>query len=368
MRWENLMKAPLMGVVCVLVSSVSGTGFAAETMRIAMGAESSKISIKASALEWGPDAEGAPMHGVEGSTLEVTQASGGLQLNGAEVELKAVRVRVGGADDVLTVNGVRVRGEVVVQPGRAQLVAINVLPLEDYLLGVLGSEMPRSFPLEALKAQAVAARTYALNKKLEQYDQPYHLGSSVISQVYKGLEVDDPRTREAVESTRGEILTWKLQPIEAYFHASCGGHTEAGLEALGRDLPYLKSVECPCGALPTSHWSVNLTSKDLVGLAGAKAGSIRVEGRTPTGRARRVQVGSRDFDAVRFRERVGYMKLKSLDFEVKKAGDGVELSGHGFGHGAGMCQWGARVLADKGMGYTYILQRYYPGTDLQNLY
>ena len=92
----------------------------------------------------------------------------------------------------------------------------------------------------------MAARTYALNKKLEQYGQPSYLGSSVISQVYKGLEADDPRTRQAIEETKGLVLTWQLQPIEAYFHSSCGGHTESGLDALGRDLPYLRSVACPC--------------------------------------------------------------------------------------------------------------------------
>src|SRR5919204_152232 len=91
----------------------------------------------------------------------------------------------------------------------------------------------------ALKAQAVAARTYALHKKLEAYDEPYHLGSSVLHQVYGGLRREDERTRAAVEATRGEVLTWELQPIEAYFHAACGGHTEEGLPALSRDLPYL---------------------------------------------------------------------------------------------------------------------------------
>lgn len=342
--------------------------WAAETMRIAMGAESRVVKVQAAGMAWGADADAAETHGVEGDVLEISRGEGHLRLNGAEVDLPAIRLRAADAEHPITVNGIRVRGDVVVQPGASQLVAINVLPLEDYLLGVLGSEMPRSFPLEALKAQAVAARTYALNKKLEQYDQPYHLGSSVISQVYKGLEVDDPRTREAVESTHGQVLTFKLQPIEAYFHSSCGGHTESGGDALGRDLPYLKSVECPCGSLSTSHWSVNLSGKELSALTGVKAGAVRVEGRTPTGRARRVQVGSREFDAVRFRERIGYMKLKSLDFEVKKAGDGVELVGSGFGHGAGLCQWGARVLADQGQHYQDILLKYYPGTELQTLY
>ena len=228
--------------------------------------------------------------------------------------------------------------------------------------------MPKSFPVEALKAQAVAARTYALNKKLEQYGQPFHLGSGVISQVYKGLAIEDPRTLEAVAATRGLVLTWQLQPIEAYFHASCGGHTESGVDALNRDLPYLKSVSCPCATLPSTTWSLNVSQKELNSLSSGKP-SLQVQGRSATGRAKRIQVGSRSIDAVLFRERLGYTKLKSLDFEVAKASkEGWVLEGHGFGHGAGLCQWGAQVLATKGWSFEKILDHYYPGTELQTLY
>lgn len=338
---------------------------AAETMRIAMGAEVDAVTLSARGLSVGEDADDAAFE-VLGDSATVTWADGHLAVNGKPLPREALRFRAS-EPGTLSALGTRVHGDVVVLKGRAKLVAVNVLPLEEYLVGVLGGEMPRSFPPEALKAQAVAARTYALNKKLEQYGQPYHLGSSVISQVYKGLDVDDARTREAVESTRGLVLTYMLQPIEAYFHASCGGRTEAGADALGRDLPYLKAVDCPCGKLPTSRWTLSLPAKELSSLF-KKASGLQVQGRTSTGRARRVTVGPRSLDAVTFRERVGYLKLKSLAFEVEKAKDGWRLEGHGFGHGAGLCQWGARVYADKGWGFEKILQHYYPGTELQTLY
>jgi stage II sporulation protein D len=228
--------------------------------------------------------------------------------------------------------------------------------------------MPKSFPIEALKAQAIAARTYALNRKLEQYGQPFHLGSSVLSQVYRGLAANDPRTREAISATKGQVLTWQLQPIEAYFHASCGGKTETGLDALGRDLPYLRSVVCPCGQLPTSHWTLKVAGRELASLAGGLPTGLAVQGRSPTGRVRRVQVGPRSLDAVSFRERLGYMRLRSLDFQVGSAPEGWVLTGHGFGHGAGLCQWGARLLAEAGKNHRAILEHYYPGTELQTLY
>jgi stage II sporulation protein D len=196
----------------------------------------------------------------------------------------------------------------------------------------------------------------------------FHLGSSVISQVYKGLDAEDPRTREAVEATRGVVLTFMLQPIEAYFHSSCGGRTETGADALGRELPYLQAVDCPCGKLPTSHWTLKLGAADLKALGATKGTALEVQGRTGTGRARRVAVGARSLDAVSVRERLGYMRLKSLSFEFVHGREGWSVDGKGFGHGAGLCQWGARVYAEKGWDFARILQHYYPGTELQTLY
>ncbi len=345
----------------------AGSAWSAETMRIAVGAEVAKVTLEGVAWASGEDSDESSFTPTSSKHL-VTLTAEALVLDGHAVEGAALRFRAADARATIAVAGVRVRGDVVVMKGRSQLQVVNVLPLEDYLAGVLGSEMPQSFPLEALKAQAVAARTYALNKKLEQYGQPFHLGSSVLSQVYRGLESEDPRTREAVEATQGLVLTWMLQPIEAYFHSSCGGRTESGLEALNRDLPYLQAVDCPCGGLASSHWKLALGSAELKALGAVKGSPLQVQGRSPTGRARKVSMGARVVDAVTFRERVGYMKLKSLSFEVEKAKDGYVLEGKGFGHGAGLCQWGARVFAEKGWDYRRILAHYYPGTELQTLY
>ncbi len=350
--------------LCVWLAA--GPALAAETMRIAVGLDVAQATVAGERLSWADDRDAADYTPLGAPSVTVTLVGGRLALEGRPMPVDALRFR---ALAHVTVNGTPVHGDVVVLPSeKAGLTVVNVLPLEEYLVGVLGGEMPRSFPSEALKAQAVAARTYALNKKLEQYGQPYHLGASVLSQVYKGLAADDPRTREAVRETAGLVLTWQLQPIEAYFHASCGGRTESGFEALNRDLPYLRSVECPCGKLPTSRWTLALSAKELKQLGGGKPGAVAVQGRSPTGRAKRVTLGVRSVDAVTFRERVGYGRLKSLDFEVEPAKDGVVVEGHGFGHGAGLCQWGARVQAERGWDFRRILGHYYPGTELQTLY
>jgi stage II sporulation protein D len=159
-----------------------------------------------------------------------------------------------------------------------------------------------------------------------------------------------------------------MQPIEAYFHASCGGRTEEGLAALGRDLPYLRSVECPCAGVAPSRWTTTVTARELMAALGS-LGPMSVEGRTSTGRADRLRVGSRSVSAVSVRQALGYNRVKSLWFELKARGDGgVELAGRGYGHGAGLCQWGAKVLAERGRTYREILEHYYPGTDVQTLY
>jgi stage II sporulation protein D len=361
----------------VIVALCALPAGAAETMRVQMGAVVATAQLEGDGLASGEDAEDAQFTATPGRKLTIARAAGKLTVNGEPVLGDAVRFRAGEAardagpvgDQPLKVNGMVVRGDVVAVLQAGGVLLVNVLPLEDYLVGVLGSEMPRSFPLEALKAQAVAARTYALQKKLEQYGQPFHLGSGVISQVYGGLKAEDPRTREAVEATRGLVLTYDLQPIEAYFHASCGGKTETGFNALGRELPYLKAVSCPCGKLPTSQWSLSVSNDELKSAFGSKPQAMKVDGRTPTGRARRVQVTpTRSFDAVTFREKLGYTRLKSLWFELEPKKDGVEIHGQGFGHGAGLCQWGAKVLAEQGQDFKKILTHYYPGTELQVLY
>ena len=339
---------------------------AAETMRVSMGEPTAKALVEAQALETGEDEDDGAFTALESKKATVKLLAGHVLVDGVD---RGTAVRLRAPDDgPIAVNGTKVRGEVAAVAGPAGLVLVNVIALEDYLSGVLGSEMPPQFPLEALKAQAVAARTYALERKLETLGQPFNLSSSVLSQVYGGLAAEDPRTLQAVEATRGQVLTYQLQPIEAYFHASCGGKTESGLQALGRDLPYLKPVSCPCAKLPNTRWSLELSETEAKTALG-KTSELQVEGRTPTGRARRIELGAgRSIDAVTFRERLGYAKVKSLSFDVAPEKHGWKLEGKGFGHGAGLCQWGAKVLAEQGQGYRAILEHYYGGTELQTLY
>lgn len=346
---------------------------AVETVRIAMEPASGVVDVTAPGLAVGRDDEEADFTPISSGRARVRAAEGRLEINRTGWEHDALRFRrlPEGVEGAIRVGSFKVRGDLVVRLHSGRLQLINVLPLEEYLLGVVGAEMPATFPVEALKAQAVAARTYALKKKLDAADPAVHLGAGVLHQVYRGLSRTDEQVRSAVEGTRGEVLTSNLEPIEAYFHASCGGRTESGEAALSRELPYLQPVECPCGKLASSRWELSVSAQELRSLFGVSdLSDVKITARSATGRVRTLSLGAGRFaDAVEFRQKLGYERIKSLWFDLERpAGSSIRILGRGFGHGAGMCQWGAKVYAQQGRNYREILLHYYPGVEIQQLY
>jgi stage II sporulation protein D len=343
---------------------------AEEMVRIAIRDDATQITLSGHELEVRKLEAGEQYVPAPGGRSEVLLSKGAMMLDGAPVKTAdGVKYRSKG---LVRVADKQVRGQIEVRPnGRGKLIAINVVPLEDYLAAVLGSEMPAGFPQEALKAQAVAARTYAVQRKIAAWGKPYHLGATVLHQVYGGARAEDPRTLAALKATVGEVLVWKMEPIEAYFHSSCGGQTEAGRDALGRNLPYLRPASCPCSGLAHTSWSRTLEPAEL-GRALAGARELKVIERTATGRAQKVLVrspkGSRTMSGVDLRRLVGYDTVRSLSFEVRTRKGKLVLEGKGFGHGAGLCQWGARRLAERGWDYQRILAHYDVGAELRKMY
>lgn len=277
-------------------------------------------------------------------------------------------------DGPISVADTIVRGSLEVRIHGGGILVVNEIPMETYLAAVLGSEMMPSFHQEALKAQAVASRTYSLRKRLETIDRPYDLGATVLSQVYGGVHREDPRTRQAVAATTGQVLVFGHEPIEAYFFSSCGGTTENGGDALGRPLPYLRSVSCSEHP-QTRHarWTLELSRAELAKALGQRSvRSLRVQRRTETGRAAQVSFegdgGRRSMNGAEFRRRLGYASLRSLAFDVEPRGSGFTFRGRGNGHGAGMCQWGAQAAATAGWSHEEILHHYYQGAEIRKMY
>lgn len=253
---------------------------------------------------------------------------------------------------------------------------VRQVPLEQYVAGVVGSEMPSSWPLEALKAQAVAVRTYALWQRQRRAGQRYHVRSTVLDQVYRGrVDADAPAARAAA-ATQGQVLVWQGELAHTYFHATCGDHTAGGQEVWGDGQPYLRGVQCGfCrDAGKQFRWSAHVDWNELNrALKSTEVGRVkglRMGSRFPSGRLQTVRVtgrGSQDIRATKLRALVGYNRLPSTWISrIQPTSSGVTFTGQGHGHGVGMCQWGARGMANKGAPFKQILAHYYPGTRLTN--
>ncbi len=303
--------------------------------------------------------------------------------------LKKARVESGGRVQVVTgpaefsgkvrLDGRELSGRLEFIAGEGGLVAVNVVDLEDYVAAVVASEVPRGWPAEALKAQAVAARTFAVAQKVSQgAGARAHLGASVLDQVFKGTAHPEPGALQAAKDTAGEVLTWGAAPIAAYFSASCGGRSESAEAAFHLEpgvAPYSRGGEQDLDERP---WTVRIPLASI-GAALRKAGrmqaevlGLRVAERTGSGRAKTMSVrtgaGVRSLAAVELRQILGYRELPSLLFDVSIDGGTAVFRGKGSGHGVGLCQWGARLRAEKGDGYRAILAFYYPGADLRRMY
>ncbi len=301
----------------------------------------------------------------------------------------------------IRVDSLAYRGTMVVAAeGAAALSVVNVVPIEQYLRGVVPLEMGRRGEelIEALKAQAVAARTYAYRKIAMRRGERYDLAATVTDQVYGGVYAEDPVTDRAVRETAGLILTYDGAPIVAYYHSTCGGRTAAVEQVWDKPAePYLRSIDdrdesgVPyCAASRYSSWTCTWNRSRLSSVVARYGRSVACDGRYggelermtvvsrwPCGRVRRVRVvgtrGAADFcgDKARFalrRPESGAPILPSARFDVvKQGGNAVTVRGSGYGHGVGMCQMGALGRAAAGQTFDRILAAYYRGAELRRI-
>lgn len=256
--------------------------------------------------------------------------------------------------------------------------AINVVDLEDYLKGVLYHEISHRWPMEAIKAQAVVSRTFALYQAQEYKDSHYYLKADVSSQVYGGRYAERYRTNKAVEETKGKVLVYRGKLLPAFFHATCGGRTEDASRLWKVDLPPLKGIACPfCKNSPHFFWRCDVRLSDIerkLRTAGYKVSyisSIEIKKRDRSGRALelvlRGKTDTAKISVKEFRRLLGPALIKSTDFTVGIKGEIAHFEGRGWGHGVGMCQWGAFAMAKKGKTAEEILRYYYPGARVVTL-
>ncbi len=268
-----------------------------------------------------------------------------------------------------------VRGPLDIKRVPSGLAVVNRINLETYVAGVVSGEVSPTWPIEALKAQAVAARTYVLYKQMKMQEQPFDVFASVQDQVYHGHAVRPESILRAIAETKGHVVTHDRRPIYAAYSSTAAGPTEDALYVWALDLPYLKGVACPFDELsPRYNWRTSFTFDYLErqlrkeGYAVGSVATFTPYSYTPSGRVNRVRLlHSRGEIILRgqdLRRIVGYSKIFSTNFSVKSLGAKVEVVGHGAGHAVGMCQWGMREMAELGYDYQSILRHYYPGTTL----
>jgi stage II sporulation protein D len=259
------------------------------------------------------------------------------------------------------------------------LAVVNELPLEDYVAGVVRAEVGDRWPREALRAMAIVARTYGAYHRLIGAGRPYHLVASTTHQQYAGRVAVGSPAWEAARETAGQVLLWEGELFPAFYHTESGGYTEDPRTVFAaRNMPALRPIVCPFSAgSPHYSWSLDLRLGDIAdalrrhGIDVGTLEAIEVAERTASLRAAAVTLrGSRGSARIRgndFRRILGYDTLKSTLFAVAVDGTVARFAGRGYGHGVGLCQWGARGMAEQGYDAYRILEFYYPGTRLGSL-
>jgi stage II sporulation protein D (peptidoglycan lytic transglycosylase) len=279
----------------------------------------------------------------------------------------------------LSVNGNRYSGGIHLWMAAGKLSVINHVEIEDYVEGVLAGEMPAAWPADALMAQAVAARSYVLHARMMRLKAEWDVKSSVEDQVYRPGKSHSPY-EEAVAHTRGQVLLHDGHHFSTFYHSTCGGRTLTPRKAMGKDgFDFYEGVACAhCSQSKRYRWTCAISAAALAsdlreagyGVDSRPTGVDVVERAGGAGLLASVtwQGGSVDVPMVAFRRIAGRMKVSSGNFTCVPQGDALILSGRGFGHGAGMCQYGARGQASNGVDWKSILHYYYKSVELVKLY
>lgn len=271
--------------------------------------------------------------------------------------------------------------EIIVSVFRTQKNRVEDVPLEEYVMGVVATEMPADFEIEALKAQALSARTNIILSKINGVNSiDGDVSDTTTDQVYKSTEElktiwgkDFPwkikKIKEAVEVTKGEILTFNEKPITASFFSTSNGRTENSEEYWSTALPYLRSVDSPWDLnSPKYQTQVSMNVSDFEKKLNIKLPNSKNVGtinkRTTGGRISEFVINGKKYTGREIREKLG---LKSTDFSMTRNGNEIIIQTKGYGHGVGMSQYGANGLAIEGKKYSDIVHYYYQGVQISKM-
>ena len=383
-------------------------------IRVLLGHRSQSFTITSTMPMVVLDSRGHQIQGgKEHQVLTISTGGGLVQVNGHGVDTSiSIQNTKGRFGSELQTLGKTYRGGITVYANASgSMSVINVLGLEQYVQGVVPEEVVPSWPVPALEAQAVAARTYALHSMKNSKANMYDIGTTTADQVYGGKSSEFASTNAAVKRTHGMIITYQGQPINALFHSDGGGYTEDSVNLWGNDLPYLKGVQDYSNHEGTTVWNV-ITSRQSIEQKLASASKsvgylhkielsplgdrpMKVQDRGVSGRVKTMKfIGEKGTISLTGEQVQGIFGLKStlFDFYVgqtppsriqgsslkpnhnfNKTNQTVTIHGYGWGHGLGLSQWGAAEMASRKEAsqpdyYKVILQHYYQGTAITKLY
>jgi len=363
----------VLGVIAVsLIAAVAPTSACAQTVRVLLAEDKPAVRVASAGGVTLADLSGKHVLARTGRSDAYRLVPLGRTIQVRETGASAAPIVAWpGRGAQVAADGQAYRGRLELHRLGAGLTVVNVVDLEDYLQGVLKDEIPAGWPMEAAKAVAVAARTYALYQMELNAGSLFHLRATTASQVYGGATGEDPRTTAAVQATRSQVLTFAGQAFPAFFHACSGGTTEDAVDVFGVNFDMVVGVKDDFSlSCPHVLWVERLTGPQIeralsrAGYAVSRVAGLQDLLRSRTGRILQIAVqhsgGTLILEGRRFREALGTEVIRSTDFQVRADAGGYTFVGRGWGHGAGLSQWGAKEMAEMAYQYREILRFYYP--------
>jgi len=370
-----------LGLVCIMLGLIFISGAEAEELvRVAIATDASevKLSIRGSYQILALNTNEELHKGRYLWRAKVTAGDAGVKIGKLDLKIYGIKIQPK-KNKVTYVNGRKFRGTIeIIRTPNNKLLVINELDVDSYIAGVLYHEVSPKWPMDVLEAQAIIARTYALRQAKLNKDKDYGLVSTAFSQVYGGRTSEKGRTSKAIRRTKGKVLTYKNKIFPTFYHATCAGHTEDASFLWKIDLPPLKGRECRfCQRSPHLKWKKKVSFKSIeeaLERAGFKVGTIKaikIVDRDISGRVTELEIiSTRDkinLSGYRFRLAVGPNIIRSANFNLRIKKKKAYFEGLGWGHGVGMCQWGAFFMSRKGFNAEQILGYYYPGAKIKKI-
>ena len=343
-------------------------------MRIGLISGVKKVTVQVSAQCLLTDAK-------TGKQIKKIPAEKNFVIDYAKLKVDAVELRpqkISLRELQTTIDGKKYFGGVRINKVKGSLTVINLVPVEEYLRGVVSKEMSPLFPIEALKAQTIAARSFAMKNRKRHESDGFDLCATTHCQVYDGAAFYDS-VNKAVDETRGEVMMFRGKVADTNFHTDSGGMTENVGEVWGTAAPYLVAVK---ELLKLGEpWTVKVTAKDFSSRFGNDLGNLKsvklskltigkdANDRSSSGRVKFAQiVGTKKTLKISGNDLRRKFSLPSTLFDIKISGKEVIFTGYGHGHGVGMSQVGAKSYAEDGWSYKKILEHYYRGAELKKVY